>query len=354
MPCIWQAGRMPLWAITGGSGFLGLHLARRLLADGTGVRTLDVVPLDSALVARGAEGIVGDVRSPRDAAALCRGADVLVHAAAALPARGDPGAIRSVNVEGTATVLAAAAEAGVRRAVFVSSAVVYGLPESLPLTEGTWTAPIEPYGVSKVEAERLCREFQTRGLETVVLRPTAVVGPERLGIFGILFDWVREGRRVYTLGPGTNRYQLLAVEDLVEAILLAAERPVSGDTFNVGATSFGTAADDPRALIAHAGSASRVTPLPARPAGLALRVLALARLSPFSEWHDRTAGRDLYCDVSHAERELGWRPRFSNADALIRAYDWHVEHRDGLGGGTGITHRMPWSEKALRLLRRVS
>ena len=342
---------MALWALSGGSGFLGLHLASRLLRDGAAVRSLDLVPLDAALVAAGVEAIVGDVRGAQEARQLCAGADVLVHAAAALPARGDAAEIRSVGVEGTATLLAAAAEAGVRRVIFVSSAVVYGLPESLPVTEGAWTAPIEPYGAAKVEAERVCAAFSARGLETVVLRPTAFVGPGRLGVFGILFDWVREGRRVYTLGPGTNRYQLLAVEDLVEAVVLAAVRPVAGETFNVGATAFGTVADDLRVLVEHAGSASRVTPLPAAPARAALRGLALARLSPLAEWHYRTADRDVWCDVSRAQRRLGWLPRSSNAEALARAYDWHVANGPG---PAGVTHRSAWSERALGLLRRLS
>jgi nucleoside-diphosphate-sugar epimerase len=341
-----------LFAITGGSGFLGLHLARRLLADDQTVRTLDLEPLDAALVEQGAEGIVGDVRSARDAAMLCAGADVLVHTAAALPIQGFD-EIHSVNVGGTAVALAAAGEAGVRRVIYLSSAVVYGLPESLPLTEATWTAPIEPYGRSKVEAERVCRQFSIRGLETVVLRPQASIGPGRLGAFGLLFDWLREGRRIYILGSGENRYQLLDVDDLVEAIRLAAERPVAGETFNLGATEFGSVAEDLAALIAHAGSPSRVTSLPARTARLTLRGLARARLSPLSEWHYRTADKDVYCDVSKAERELGWAPRYSNREALIRAYDWHAAHRDELDRH-GLTHRTPWREKALGLVRRVS
>ena len=338
---------MATWAITGGSGFLGLHLARRLLAEGAAVRSLDLVPLGE----RGVEEIVGDVRDPAAARVLCRGADVLVHAAAALPIRGAD--IRPVNVDGTATVLAAAAEAGVRRAVFVSSAVVYGLVAEPPATEETPPAPIEPYGGSKLEAERVCREFGARGLEVVVLRPQPFIGPGRLGIFGILFEWIRQGRRIYTIGPGSNRYQFLAVEDLVEAIVAAVERPVAGETYNVGAAEFGTVSEDLRGLVAHAGSASRVTPLPAAPVRTALRALDAARLSPLSAWHYRSAGRDCYVDVSKAGRDLGWRPRLSNLDALVAAYDAYVAGRGG-PQETGTTHRVPWNEKALALVRRLS
>src|SRR5262245_40020027 len=99
-----------LWAVSGGAGFLGLHLARRLLADGHAVRSLDLAPLDEPDLASGVEELRGDVREPKAVRALVDRADILVHAAAALPIRGSGQEIASVNVGGTATVLAAALE----------------------------------------------------------------------------------------------------------------------------------------------------------------------------------------------------------------------------------------------------
>src|SRR5215211_6872830 len=110
-----------LWAISGGAGFLGLHLARRLLAEGHSVRSLDLVPVAEPELERDLEELRGDVRDSVPARRLAEGADVLVHAAAALPIRGSGSEIRSVNVAGTATVLAAAREARVGRTILVSS-----------------------------------------------------------------------------------------------------------------------------------------------------------------------------------------------------------------------------------------
>src|SRR5215208_1024545 len=271
------------WAISGGAGFLGLHLARRLLADGHQVRSLDLFPLDEPGLA--VEELRGDIRDERAARQLVDGARILVHAAAALPIRGSRREIRSVNVDGTLTLLAAAAEAGVRRVVLVSSTAVYGVPEKHPIEEDDPLDGVGHYGESKIEAERICRAFIDRGFDCVILRPKTFIGPERLGVFEILFDWIREGRRIYVLGDGSNRYQLLAVDDLVEATVAAAQADVAGETFNVGATEFGTVRSDLEALVSHAGSGSRLRPVPARPAELALRALELARLSPLAEWH---------------------------------------------------------------------
>ena len=343
-----------LWAISGGAGFLGLHLARRLLADGHAVRTLDVVPLGEPELEAAVEEVRGDVRDPLASARLAAGADVLVHAAAALPILGSREAIRAVNVGGTATLLAAAREAGVRRVILISSTAVYGIPEKHPIVEDDPLIGVGHYGASKIEAERVTGEFGRRGLDVVVLRPKTFIGPERLGVFEILFDWIREGRRIYVLGDGRNRYQLLAVEDLVDAVVRSAETDVAGETINVGAREFGTVRDDLEELIAHAGSSSRVTPVPARPAELVLRGLELARLSPLAEWHYKTAHRDSFVDVSRAERLLGWSPRLSNAQALIETYDWYLANRGRLVNGAGVTHRVAWDQRALGLLKRVS
>jgi nucleoside-diphosphate-sugar epimerase len=341
------------WAITGGAGFLGLHLARRLLADGHEVRTLDLAPLDDAGLERDVEELRGDVRDAADAARLAGGADVLVHAAAALPIQASRESIRSVNVDGAATTFAAALEASVERAVLISSTAVYGVPKHHPIAEDAPLVGVGHYGESKIEAEGVARDAGRRGLEVVILRPKTFIGPERLGVFEILFDWIREGRRIPILGDGSNRYQLLAVEDLVEATVRAGTAAVAGETFNVGATEFGTVRADLEALIAHAGSESRLRPVPARPAELALRALELARLSPLAEWHYRTAHRDSFVDVSKAQRLLGLAPMLSNEQALCETYDWYLENRDRVGAA-GVTHRVPWDQRALGVLKRLS
>jgi nucleoside-diphosphate-sugar epimerase len=340
-------------AISGGAGFLGLHLTRRLRAEGAEVRTLDVVPLEEQLRLPGVEALLGDVRDARAAGRLAAGADVLVHAAAALPIVTDRREIRSVNVDGTACVLLAALAAGVRRVVLVSSTAVYGVPARHPIEEGDPLAGVGAYGWSKIAAEEVAADVARRGLDVVTLRPKTFLGPERLGVFEILFDWVREGRRIPVLGDGENRYQLLAVEDLVDAVVRSLACPPVAGPLNVGAARFGTVAEDLGALLAHAGSGSTLRRVPAGPAGTVLRGLELARLSPLGEWHYRTAYRDSFVSIERARGALGWSPGLSNAETLCATYDWYLAHRSSLAGA-GTTHRVPWDQRALGLLRRLS
>src|ERR687896_655130 len=344
-----------VWAISGGAGFLGLHLARRLLADGHSVRSLDLVVLDRPQLAGDVHEIRGDVRDEAACRELVDGARILLTGAAALPIRGAREEIVSVNVDGTLTLLSTAAAAGVKRVVLVSSTAVYGVPEKHPIEEDDPLVGVGYYGESKIAAEDVCRAFMRRGLDCVILRPKTFIGPERLGAFENPFDWIRDGRRIYVLGDGSNRYQLLAVEDLVEAIALAAsKRAARGQTLNIGAREFGTVRSDLQALIDHAGSSSRITPIPVKPAEVALRALELTRLSPLVEWHYKTAHRDSFVDTSRAERLLGWKPRLSNTEALIETYDWYLAHRDEVAAGDGMTHRVPWDQRALGLLKRIS
>jgi nucleoside-diphosphate-sugar epimerase len=340
-------------SISGGAGFLGLHLARRLVADGHDARVLDLAPLDDLPLVGRVEELAGDIRVPADARRLVAGADVVVHAAAALPIQSSRDAIRSVNVQGTAEVLTAALEAGVRRAVLISSTAVYGVPEKHPIVEDDPLVGVGWYGESKIDAERLCADVARRGLETVIVRPKTFIGPERLGVFEILFDWIREGRRIPILGSGANRYQLLAVEDLVDAVVRCFDAPVAGEAVNVGAGVFGTVREDLEALCAHAGSGSRLRSVPVKPTEIALRGLELAKLSPLAEWHYKTAYRDSFVSIDKARALLGWEPRLSNAETLCATYDWYLAHRDEMRGA-GMTHRVPWDQRALGLLKRLS
>jgi nucleoside-diphosphate-sugar epimerase len=337
------------------AGFLGLHLARRLVRRRHEVRTLDLAPLDDAGLAGRIEELEGDVRVAADARRLAAGADVLVHAAAALPIQVTRAAIRSVNVEGTAVTLAAALEAGVRRVVLVSSTAVYGVPDHHPIHEDDPLVGVGHYGESKIEAERLCLAFGRRGLEPVIVRPKTFVGPERLGVFEILFDWIREGRRIPILGDGTNRYQLPRRRGPRRRRRACPwTRPVAGEALNVGAGRFGTVRDGPR-------RADRARPAPApgcarfRPGRPSLRSGGSSsrgsHRSPSGTTGRRTRTRSS--PSTRARALLGWEPRLSNAETLCATYDWYLAHRDELRAA-GTTHRVPWDQRALGLLERVS
>ena len=339
------------YLITGGAGFLGINLSRFLLARNHSVRSLDIAPFqypERGLV----EVIDGDVRDWSDVERSMTDVDVVVHCAAALPLapRSD---IFTTTVDGTRILLEQARARNVKRFIFISSTAVYGIPDHHPLLETDRLQGVGPYGESKIRAEALCNQARSDRMCVSILRPKSFVGPERLGAFELLYDWAFSGRSFPVLGDGSNRYQLLDVEDLCEAIYLCAnsDRTLVNDTFNVGASDFGTMRENFQAVLDRAGFGRQVVGLPAAPARWLLRLLAAAHLSPLYPWIYETAAHDSFVSIERIVQRLGFKPRYSNREALIRNFDWYVAHRPQIRKMTGVTHRVPWKKGALRLAK---
>ncbi|HUJ63263.1 MAG TPA: NAD-dependent epimerase/dehydratase family protein [Kofleriaceae bacterium] len=341
---------MTRWLVTGGAGFLGINLVRHLLARGDDVATLDRAAFDYPERDRIREHR-GDIRDATAVRAALAGCDLVVHAAAALPLY-PPDEIRSVDVDGTQVVLAACRAAGIPRVVHVSSTAVYGVPDHHPLLETDPMKGIGPYGNAKVDAERACERARDAGQVIAIVRPKSIVGPERLGVFAMLYEWAYEGRDFPILGAGDNRYQLLDVADLCDAIVRAATAPAerANQVFNIGAGEFTTLRGDFQAVLDAAGHGGTIRSLPIRPALAALRVLERVKLSPLYPWIYATVFEDSFVSIERARDVLGWRPRYSNRAALVRNYQWYVAHRDAIGAA-GVTHRAPWKQGALGLAK---
>jgi len=339
--------------VTGGSGFLGINLVRHLLARGYSVRSLDRVPFDYPDCAAQVEAIAGDIRDRAAVEAAVRDVQFVVHSAAALPLYSTAD-IMSTDVDGTRNVLDAAYAAGVERVVHISSTAVYGVPDHHPLYETDPMVGVGPYGDAKIQAERICSEYRERGLCVPVLRPKSFVGPERLGVFALLYDWARDGRHFPLPGSGNNLYQLLDVEDLCAAILLTLtlDRDRVNDTFNIGAKEFGTVRSDFQAVLDRVGKGRRIIGFPEGPATAILALLRMLRLSPVYKWAYGTVSKESFVSIEKAERVLGFSPQFSNKDALIRNYDWYLANLARFEGSSGVSHRVPWSQGILRVAKR--
>ncbi len=337
--------------ITGGAGFLGINLCRYLLARGHKVVTLDIADFDYPERDQISE-ISGDIRDRSAVERALEGIDIVVHGAAALPLHA-PQDIYSTDIDGTSNVIDAAWQAGVKRLIHISSTVVYGMPDHHPVVEDAARIGIGPYGEAKIQAEDICFEYRERGMVVPVLRPKTFIGPERLGIFALLYDWAKDGRGFPLLGDGNNRYQLLDVEDLCDAIYRCCtlDDEAVNDTFNIGAKEFGTMGEDYQAVLDYAGYGKKITPLPAEPAILLLRALESLKLSPVYKWVYETAAKDSFVSIERAETKLNYQPKFSNIDALLRNYQWYLDHCDSFDSRSGWSHRLPWRQGILKLAK---
>src|SRR4051794_25175516 len=307
--------------VTGGAGFLGINLLRYLDARGYKLVSLDIADFTYPDMQDKVTVIKGDIRDREAVSRALDGVDLVVHTAAALPLY-SPEDIYTTDVEGTRTVLEQVHQHGVQRVVQISSTAVYGIPDHHPLVETDKLEGVGPYGQAKIQAEMVCLEYRAKGLIVPIIRPKSFIGPERLGVFALLYDWALDGRNFPMIGSGKNRYQFLDVEDLCEAIYLCMTLPdeVVDDTFNVGAAEFATMGEDYQAVLDHAGYGGRIIGFPAEPAIWGLRLLEKLGVSPLYKWVYETASKDSFVSIEKAQRRLGFRPKYSNKDALLRNF----------------------------------
>jgi nucleoside-diphosphate-sugar epimerase len=348
-----QAFRPNRVLVTGGAGFLGINLIRYLFERGVEATSLDIAPFDYADVKDRVRIVTGDIRDKAAVELAMDGCDAVVHCAAALPLY-TPDDIYTTDVVGTRVVLTTALERGLNRAVHISSTAVYGIPDHHPLMEDDKLDGVGPYGQAKIQAEMVALELRARGLVVPIIRPKSFIGPERLGVFSLLYDWALDGRGFPMLGNGKNRYQLLDVEDLCSAIwlCLTQDESIANDTYNVGAAEFATMAEDYQAVIDAAGFGKKVRGTPAGPAVLTLRVLEKLNVSPLYKWVYETASKDSFVSIEKAQRQLGWQPQYSNQDALLRNFEWYKEHRADFEDSSGVSHRVPWKQGAIGAMKR--
>lgn len=339
--------------ITGGSGFLGINLVRHLLAkeEVEEIRSIDLVPFDYPERER-IRPLVGDIRDPKAVAEMMQGVDCVVHTAAALPLYSKED-IFSTDVGGTKLLLDTALRLGIQRFVMISSTAVYGIPDHHPLYETDKLEGVGYYGQAKIEAEALCLESRRKGLCVPILRPKSFIGPERLGVFALFYDWAYTGHGFPMIGNGKNRYQLMDVEDLCQAIWLTLTLPPSvvNDTYNIGAKEYTTMREDYQSVLDEAGYGKRIRTFPAAPMIWTLRILERLHLSPLYKWVYETASKDSFVSIDKAQQKLGFAPRYSNKDALVRNYRWYVDNVDRFKGQSGVSHRVPWKQGILEFAK---
>ncbi len=338
--------------ITGISGFLSINLVRYLLANGySDIAGIDLVDFDYPERDK-IDFLQGDIRNLDDLKKSMQGADIVVHTAAALPLY-TPEEIYTTDIVGTRNVLQQALEYGAKRFIHISSTAVYGVPDHHPLYETDRVIGVGPYGEAKVEAEAICREFREKGLCVPILRPKSFVGPERLGVFAIFYEWASEGRGFPMIGSGKNRYQLMDVEDLCQGILscITLDKKEVNDTFNIGAEKYTTMKADYQAVLDKAGFGKKIVTFPAGLVIPVLKILEALKLSPLYPWIYETASKDSFVSIEKAQKILNFKPKYSNQDALLRNYQWYLDNRERFSGAEGVSHRLPWKQKALKLVK---
>lgn len=302
-----------LCVVTGGAGFIGSHLVEALTARGDAVRVLDDLSTGSPEnLPASVELVRADLADAESVRRIVAGAAVVFHLGAIASVQRsieDPPLIHRVCGTGTLNVLEAARREGVRRVVYASSAAVYGVPDGPVQSESAALRPLSPYAAAKLAGEFYLQAFTAcHGLETVALRFFNVYGPRQRadspysGVIALFLAALLEGRTPTIFGDGLQSRDFVAVEDVVQALLLAAESPgASGRVYNVGTGRSVTLLDLIAALNALLGTTVQPAHAPPRTGDI----------------------RHSRADISRAREELHYEPRVSLEEGLARTLRWY-------------------------------
>ncbi len=314
--------------VTGAAGLLGRQLTKDLLRAGCRVRGLDTrVPAD---VPDGVKIIKGDVRNADMCRLACEGTDVVFHLAALLPqSMASDEKFQSVNVKGTENMLSAAVSESVRRFVFSSTVEIYGIPDRVPCSEDAPKKLLGTYSRNKLDCEDLCSKYSAEsGIETVMLRMPMIFGPGyRHEKFYIkMFEDLARGKTIRVIGDGKYRHQVVALSDVAQAFMLAAEKPAgAGEAFNIASdpATAPTVREMAERVTERVGSKSKVASLNTSLVRGALAFMSLLGRPLILDEHREVAFTDYVFEIEKAKSLLGYAPQKDNVDAIAETVEWY-------------------------------
>jgi nucleoside-diphosphate-sugar epimerase len=322
--------------VTGGSGYFGTTLVKRLISENYVVRVLDLNYPDNPDPT--VEYIVGDICDLNVCLISTAGVKVVFHNVAQVPLANDSKKFNEVNIDGTRNICDASKQNSVKNFIYTSSSAVYGIPSKLPVLIDDPKVPVEDYGRAKLEGELICKDLTNYGIQVKIVRPRTILGLGRLGIFGILFGWVSKGINIYTLGKGDGPYQFIHAEDLAEGITRAS-RLIGDYEFNLGALDYGTFKEDLQELCDFSKTGSRVISLTEWLVRPSLKLFSFLGILPFASYQLKLYSKPMYFQSEKDWQQLGYIPKYSNSEMLIESYAHYLEAGDSFGGGVVSHHQ---------------
>ena len=337
--------------ITGITGFVGSHLTKQLLDLGSNVKIIDIEEPNPS-IKNDVEFFNVDIRNVEELNNLCKNIDYVFHTVSLVPVSKADKQFESVNANGTKNIINAAKNQNVESIVHLSSTSVYKIPKRGDIMNENYPLkPVASYGRSKFLAEKICLEYMEKDVPISIIRPKTILGPNRLGIYSILFDWIKNNKPIFIFGDGQNKYSYIGISDLVDAIILSATKG-KGEIFNIATDNYGTYKGDIDNLIEYTKSKSKTHCVNATISRQIMKILDKLNLSPFSEWHYSIIDKEYVFDISKAQKILGWTPKKSNKELFQESYDWFVNNYKNLNT-VGTTHTTKLSPKIFKLIDKI-
>ncbi len=341
--------------ITGGSGYFGGELKRSLLRDGHHCVNMDI-QADGDQHPQLISEIVDITNQHNLQHVFEKHApfDAVFHIAAQLQlTRFNRDLFYATNVDATDYLMKNCIKHGVKNIIYISSNCVYGKINNELVAEETSLQPFEEYGKTKVAAEAILKNYQQQA-NIIIFRPPTIIGEGRLGVLSIVFDFIRENRRLYIIGSGENRYQFIYSEDLIKACKLAAQYSKSA-IFNIGSDQVPSLNELFGNMINMLASKTRLCHLPALWTVPAMKLCFRLGISPLGPYQYNMLANTYIGDTRKIKRELSWQPTKTNLEILLTAYDYYIQHREKIINNKNLSgHRKMGRGGIISLIKWIS
>jgi UDP-glucose 4-epimerase len=336
--------------VTGGSGFFGGVLKRRLLAEGYRVHNIDLVADTDTHPSL--TSIQGDIRDTAllDQLFAREKFTAVLHCAAMLAHDTiDDNLLWTSNVDGTRNLAEACRRHGVAKLIFTSTNCLWASNLGHEVKEGEPPNPVELYGRSKLAAEQVLADYSD--LNVIIIRCPTIIDSGRLGLLAILFEFIQDNKKVWVVGDGSNRYQFIYAQDLATACILALDYHRS-DLFHIGSDNVVSLREVYEAIIRAAGTRARVAQLPKAPTIAAMKLAHKLGVSPLGPYHYRMIAEDFIFDTTHIRNQLHWQPTLTNQQMMVEAYRYYAAQREEIHSRKDVSaHSRPASMGVIRLLK---
>lgn len=327
---------MKTYLITGGAGFYGSILKEELLKDGAFCVSIDLEA--DGYKAENFIAIQGDIRDTK----LLKEVfgkyqfDAIFHCAALLAHEvKDADKLWTSNVDGTRNIVQFAIENQCKKLLFISSNCLWGNNFDNLVTEDEIANPIEIYGKSKLEGEKILLENKDK-LNSVIFRSPTIIDEGRLGLLSLLFEFIDENRKVPMAGNGENKYQFIYAKDMVQAMKSALHYDKT-EIFNIGSDDVKSFNEVYRYVIEKAGSKSKLFHFPKGLMTLAMKICYFLKISPLGPYQYKMISANFVFDTSKIKKELNFKPTLTNEEMLLKSYTYYHENRKEIESRTNVS-----------------
>jgi nucleoside-diphosphate-sugar epimerase len=340
--------------ITGGAGFFGELLKKELLNAGYICVSIDLEK--DTCDHNNLKAIQGDIRNISLLDTICRETkfDAVYHCAAILAhAIKDKNFLWTSNVDGTRNVAEIAKKHSIPQVIFTSSNCLWAENFGRPVREDDAPRPVEIYGRSKWEGEKILEEYKDC-FNAVIFRCPTIMDEGRLGLLAILFEFIDEGRKVWVVGGGDNVYQFIYAKDLINACIKALDYKRTR-ILNIGSDNVKPFRDVYNYVIDKAQTGARVASLPRRLTIFGMELAHKLKISPLGPYQYKMIAEDFVFDTTRIKNELNWRPTLTNEEMLFKAYKYYHENIQDIKNRKDVSaHKQAAPMGIIRLLKWIS